>query len=158
MSNLGFPINFLILSTFSIFDIVSNIFLYDIFLSYGLFTILDAIEKYNMFNSVYFSDGPGCDNILKLIKIKNDISISVPISNKKDDVDKVKNQFPNSTRIIYSFYRNNTDEETVKYIKSLGQKVKINEVIDDRIFIKKLLSWGVDYLKADELHSFLMEN
>jgi hypothetical protein len=40
----------------------------------------------------------------------------------------------------------------------LGQKVKINEVIDDRIFIKKLLSWGVDYLKADELHSFLMEN
>jgi hypothetical protein len=111
-----------------------------------------------MFNSVYFSDGPGCDNILKIIKIKNDISISVPISNKKDDVDKVKNQFPNSKRIIYSFTRNNTDEETVKYIKSLGQKVKINEVIDDRIFIKKLLSWGVDYLKADELHSFLMEN
>ena len=120
--------------------------------------LLDAIEKYNMFNSVYFSDGPGCDNILKLIKIKNDISISVPISNKKDDVDKVKNQFSNSKRIIYSFTRNNPDEETVKYIKSLGQKVKINEVIDDRMLVKKLLSWGVDYLKTDELHPFLMEN
>ena len=120
--------------------------------------LLDSIKKYNMFNSVYFSDGPVCENILKLIKIKNDISISVPISNKKDDVDKVKNQFPNSKRIIYSFTRNNTDEETVKYIKSLGQKVKINEVIDDRMFIKKLLSWGVDYLKTDELHQFLMEN
>ena len=91
---------------------------------------------------MYFTDGQSCDNFLKLIKIKSDISISVPISNKKDDVDKVKNQFPNSKRIIYSFTRNNTDEETVKYIKSLGQKVKINEVIDDRIFIKKLLSWG----------------
>jgi hypothetical protein len=61
-----------------------------------------------MFNSVYFSDGPGCDNILKLIKIKNDISISVPISNKKDDVDKVKNQFPNSKRIkLHSFLMEN---------------------------------------------------
>ena len=120
--------------------------------------LLDVIKKYNMFNSVYFSDGPNFYNLLKLIKIKNDISISVPILNKKDDVDKIKTQFPNSKRIIYSFTRNNAEEGIVKYIKSLGQKVKINEVIDDRMLIKKLLSWGVDYLKTDEFHPFLMEN
>ena len=120
--------------------------------------ILNIIKNYNMLNSVYFSGPCNKTIILQLNKIKNDTSISVPIVNKKEEVDKINSQFDKSKRIIYSFTRNNVDEETVKYIKSLGQKVKIDDVIDDKMFIKKVLSWGVDYIKTDFLHPFLIEN
>ena len=120
--------------------------------------ILNITKNYNMLNSVYFSGPYNKTIMLQLNKINNDISISVPVVNKKEEVDKINSQFDKSKRIIYSFTRNNVDEDTMKYIKSLGQKVKIDDVIDDKMFIKKVLSWGVDYIKTDFLHPFLIEN
>ena len=119
--------------------------------------IVNLIEKYDMFNSVYFSDGANSTNILQLIKVKKDITISVSNMNKKEDIDKVKTLFPTSKRIIYSSSRNNIDEETVKYVKLLGYKVKVDNV-DDLTYAKKIVSWGVDFIKTQSLEPFLIDN
>ena len=119
--------------------------------------LLNLIEKYDMFNSVYFTDNTSLDNLLKLKELKKEISISVANINKKEDADKVKTQFPHSNRIIYTLSHNNLDEELVKYIKSLGQKIKV-ESIDDKLHAKKMTSSGVDYIKTTNLMPFTIEN
>ena len=119
--------------------------------------LLYLIEKYDMYNSVYFTDSTSLDNLLKLKELKKEISISVANINKKEDVDKVKTQFPHSNRIIYTLSHNNLDEELVKYIKSLGQKIKV-ESVDDKLHAKKMTSSGVDYIKTTNLLPFTIEN
>ena len=119
--------------------------------------IVNLIEKYDMFNSVYFSDGANSTNILQLIKVKKDITISVSNIHKKEDIDKVKTLFPSSKRIIYSLSKAYIDEETIKYVKLLGYKVKVDNV-DDLSYAKKIVSWGVDFIKTQNLEPFLINN
>ena len=119
--------------------------------------IYNLTKTYNMFNSIYFSEGGNCSTIKELLKLKKDITISVPVLKKKEDVDKIKTHFVDSKRIIFSFAYKDIDEETVKYIKSLGHKVKV-DTIDDKIKAKNLLSWGVDFIKTDSLYPFYIQN
>ena len=120
--------------------------------------LLNLIVKYDMFNSIYFSDGENSTNILKLLSVKKDIAISVSNINKKEDLDKLRTQFPGAKIIIINPSLNNLDEKFVLYAKLLGYKIKVNSV-NDISYAKKIANWGVDYI-AETLNfePFLLEN
>ena len=120
--------------------------------------LLNLIEKYDMFNSIYFSDGENSTNILKLLSVKKDIAISVSNINKKEDLDKLRTQFPDAKRIIINPSVNNLDEKFVLYAKLLGYKIKVNSV-NDISYAKKIANWGVDYIAETLIFEpFLLEN
>ena len=123
--------------------------------------LLNMIEKYDMFNSIFFNDEPNSNNILKLKKIRNDISISISNMNKKENIDKIKLKYKGSKRIILNMRELSKgykiDKDIVNFALSLGYKVKA-EVIDDLEFAKKLQSWGVNYITTNKLYPFLIEN
>ena len=125
------------------------------------YRLLNIIEKYDMFDSVYFSDGPSASNILKLKEIKNDISVSILNVNIKDSLDKIKTKFAGSKKIILSSgeisYGNSLNEENIKYASKLGQKIKVG-IVDDRNYAHKIQSWGVNFITTKSLPSFLIQN
>ena len=123
------------------------------------YRLLNIIEKYNMFDSVYFSDGPNCKNILKLKEIKNDISVSISNINNKDEYEKIKNQFADSKKIILNVEtsENSLNENNIKELASLGHKIKVGPV-DECNYAEKIESWGVNYITTKSLASFLIEN
>ena len=90
--------------------------------------------------------------------MKKDIAISVSNINKKEDLDKLRTQFPGAKRIIINPSVNNLDEKFVLYAKLLGYKIKVNSV-NDISYAKKIANWGVDYI-AETLNfePFLLEN
>ena len=125
--------------------------------------IFDLIEKYDMLNSIYFNDNR-TEVLSKLKKYKNDITLSVSGLNDKEKMDKIKDQYNDSKRIIFSIdstlsTENTTtvNEEIVQYGKSLDKKIKVTEV-DNIIYAQRLLSLGVNYLTTDNLHPFLIKN
>ena len=123
--------------------------------------ILNLTEKYNMIDSIFFNDGGNPNTILKLKQINNNISVSISNMNKKENIEKVKDQYTGSKRIIYNMgglSRGNTiDEETVKYAKSLGKNVKA-AVVNDCAMADKIQKWGVNYITTDKLEPFLLCN
>ena len=125
------------------------------------YRLLNVIEKYDMFNSVYFSDGPDCANILKLKEIKKDISVSISNIKNKESFEKIKTQFANSKKIILSTgdtsSGNLLKEENIKELSSLGKKIKVSDV-EERNYAQKLQSWGVNYITTNSLPSFIIEN
>jgi hypothetical protein len=94
-------------------------------------------------------------------KIKNDVSFSVSDMNKMENIEKVKDEFKGSKRIIYNMGGLSTgktiNEETVKYVLSLGSKIKAAKV-DDLKFAEKIFSWGVNYITTNSLHPFIAKN
>ena len=126
-----------------------------------MYIILDMIEKYDMFNSIFFNDGPNPKTVLKLKELKNDISVSVFNMNKKENIDAIKNKYKGSKRVILNMgglTRGNTiDKKTVQYALSLGYKVKA-AVVDDLKFARKIQSWGVNYITTNKLHPFYIQN
>ena len=66
------------------------------------YKLLNSIAYYDMFNSVYFNDGPNCKNILKLKEFKKDISVSVQSLDNKESLGKVKDLFTDSKVLILS--------------------------------------------------------
>ena len=123
--------------------------------------IINLIEKYNMMDSVIFNDGPNPDTVLKMKKIRNDISVSVSNMNKKENMETVKNKYDGSKRVIFNFggltSGKTIDEETVKYGLSLGKRIKAS-VVDNLEFSKKIQNWGVNYITTNKLHPFLIHN
>ena len=123
--------------------------------------ILDMVEKYDMFNSILFNDGNNPNTVLKLKKIRNDISVSISNMNKKENIDAIGNKYKGSKRVVLNMgglTRGNTiDQKTVKYALSLGYKVKA-AVVDDLNFARKIQSWGVNYITTNKLHPFLIQN
>ena len=123
--------------------------------------LLNMIKKYNMFDSIFFNDGPNPNTILKLKEFRNDISVSVSNMNKKENIETIKQKYKGSKRVILNMGAlsrgNEIDKDTVKYALSLGYKVKAG-VIDDYEFAKEVQSWGVNYITTNKLHPFLIEN
>lgn len=120
--------------------------------------IINLVEKNNMFNSIIFNiNVDSNENIIsKLQNIKNNIAISVSNANKKEDI----NKFKNFKRVIYNIGKiskksNITDK--LKYFKSLGNKIKV-DVVDNFKFANKLQSLGVNYIKTNKLHPFVIRN
>ena len=122
--------------------------------------IINAVKQADMFDSVFFSDGPNFRNVLKLKKIKKDIAISVTTMNTIESYDKIKNEL-NGSRIIFNSgelsYENTLKEETIKYGSSLGNKMKAGTV-DDINYARKIQSWGINLISTKTLPSFLIEN
>ena len=111
------------------------------------------VEKAQMINSVIFEGSP--EMILKLKEIRKDIAVAV-IHKNKEELDKMKDSFKDFKRVIYSFGVN-VDEATVKHAVSLGRKVKIS-LIESPAQVKKVQSWGVNYIMSKALPPFVIEN
>ena len=122
--------------------------------------IFDLIEKYDMFDSIFFNERRP-EAILKLKEIKNDISFAVAGMNEKQNIEKIKDEYKDSKRIIYSMGGLmdglTIKEDVVKYGLSLGKKIKAAKV-DDIAFAEKIQSWGVNYITTNLLHPFLIKN
>ena len=119
--------------------------------------LLNLIEKYDMLNSVIFSDNINSTNLLQLMRKKKDIAISVSNINEKEDLEKVKTQFSGAKRIIINPTIFTVNEEFVNQAKLLGYKIKVNSV-SDISYARKLINWGVDFLKTQIHEPFLIEN
>ena len=122
--------------------------------------LLNYVEKYDMTNSIIFNDKR--QEILDLMKsIRKDISFSINGMNEKDNIKKIKDKYQDSKILIYNMgllqAGKTINEDAVKYGKSLGKKVKAAK-IDDINFANKVISWGVNFICTNKLHSFLMEN
>ena len=115
--------------------------------------MFNLVTRLNMTNSIFFEGTP--EQILKLKEIKKDIAVAV-IHKDKDELDKMKDSFKDFKRVIYSFGAN-IDEATIKHAVSLGKKVKIG-LIESPDQIKKLQSWGVNYIMSKNLPPFIIEN
>ena len=115
--------------------------------------MFNLVTRLNMTNSIFFEGTP--EQILKLKEIKKDIAVAV-IHKDKDELDKMKDSFKDFKRVIYSF-GTNIDEATIKHAVSLGKKIKIG-LIESPDQIKKLQSWGVNYIMSKNLPPFIIEN
>lgn len=124
-------------------------------------SLLTLIDEYCMMDSIIFNEGENPEIIMKLKQMRNDISISIPKMNKKENIEKIKDKYAGSKRIIYDFCGisegENIDEETVKYGISLGHKIKAS-IVDNLETANKIEKWGVSYMTTKVLHPFLMKN
>ena len=111
------------------------------------------VEKFNMTNSILFEGSP--EQILKLKEYRKDIAVAV-IHKDKEELDKMKDSFKDFKRVVYSFGVN-IDETTVKHAVSLGKKVKVS-LVESPTQVKKLQSWGVNYIMSRNLPPFVIEN
>jgi glycerophosphoryl diester phosphodiesterase len=111
------------------------------------------VEKFNMTNSILFEGSP--EQILKLKDYRKDIAVAV-IHKDKEELDKMKDSFKDFKRVVYSFGVN-IDEATVKHAVSLGKKVKVS-LVESPTQVKKLQSWGVNYIMSRNLPPFVIEN
>ena len=111
------------------------------------------VEKFNMTNSILFEGSP--EQVLKLKEFRKDIAVAV-IHKDKEELDKMKDSFKDFKRVVYSFGVN-IDEATVKHAVSLGKKVKVS-LVESPTQVKKLQSWGVNYIMSRNLPPFVIEN
>ena len=123
--------------------------------------IIDTIKKYDMFDSLIFNDGPNPNTILKLKKIKKDISISLSNINKMDQIKEIREKYSGIKRIIINFSRvtnmTNIDENLLKAAKSSGYKIKVG-IVDDEKLANKLQLMGVNFIITNKLHPFQIKN
>ena len=118
--------------------------------------ILDLVEKYEMFDSIFFNESRP-EVIEKFISMNKELTFSICCMNERQNIEKIKDKFNNTKMVIYNMgllmNGNTINEETVKYGLSLGKKIKAAK-IDDLKFANKVVSWGVSFL----LHPFMMKN
>ncbi len=116
--------------------------------------IINLINKYNMNNSIIFTDNRP-EVILKLKEIKKDISISFEYNN--DNLKSILKNIKN--RLIYNFNidEKEINEDKLKQAKSLEHKIKISEINDIKL-AEKVRELGVEYITTGKLHPFLIEN
>ena len=122
--------------------------------------IIDTIEKYNMLNSIFFTDETNPNTLHRIKEIKNDIAVS--ISNINDDkLKKIKEKYADYKRIIYNFSGlskgGKIDDELLKKALSTGNKVNV-ATVDDLELAKKLQKSGVNFITTNKLHPFYMKN
>ena len=122
--------------------------------------IINTIEKYNMLNSIFFTDDTNPNTLHRIKEIKNDIAVS--ISNINDDkLKKIKEKYADYKRIIYNFSGlskgGKIDDELLKKALSTGNKVNV-ATVDDLELAKKLQKSGVNFITTNKLHPFYMKN
>ena len=122
--------------------------------------ILHIVEKYEMFHSIIFNDGPNPKTILRLKEFKNDISVSVNIKGN-EDLSSLKRLYAGSKRVIYSFSGlskgESINEQILKELLSTGNRIKAS-IVDDIKLANKLQSMGVNLITTNKLHPFLIKN
>ena len=122
--------------------------------------MLDLIEKYDMFNSIYFNDARE-ESLLKLKSIKNGLSFSISVMNETQNMENIKDKFNDSKRIIYNMdglsNGKSINEMSINHGLLLGTKIKASQV-DDIKFAEKIQSWGVNYITTNKLHPFMIKN
>ena len=121
--------------------------------------MLKAIEKNNMFDSIFFDGGSNPNTILKFQKLRKDISVSVSIIDKKEK-EQIKDKYKNFKRVIINIgeiSEDNNHKKEIEFYKSLGYKIKAG-IVDDIKFAAKIQSWGVNYIKTNKIHPFLIKN
>lgn len=122
--------------------------------------MIDLIKKYEMEDSIIFNERRE-EAILKLKEVKKDVSFSLSGMNEKENIEKIKDKYKDSKRLIYNMggllEGGKINEEAVKYALSLEKKVKASKV-DDLQLAEQLQSWGVNYITTNYLHPFLMKN
>ena len=115
--------------------------------------MFSLVDRFNMTNSIIFEANPKI--LLKLKETRKNITVAVIIQDK-EELEKIKDSFNDSQRVIYSFGIN-VDEATVKKAVSLGKKVKVS-LVDSQAQVKKLQGWGVNYMMSRNLPPFVIEN
>jgi glycerophosphoryl diester phosphodiesterase len=115
--------------------------------------MFSLVDRFNMTNSIIFEANPKI--LLKLKETRKNITVAVIIQDK-EELEKIKDSFNDSQRVIYSFGIN-VDEATVKKAVSLGKKVKVS-LVDSQAQVKKLQGWGVNYMMSRNLPPFIIEN
>ena len=122
--------------------------------------IINIIIKYNMFDLIFFNDGPNPNIIPKLKKLKNEISVSISNINNQDNFAEIKEKYAGSKRIIFNFSgiskESEIDKKRLKLAASVG-KVKVS-TIDNLELANKLFSLGVSLITTNELHPFYAKN
>ena len=116
--------------------------------------LINLIAEYEMFDSVFFSDGPDYENVLCLKKLKKDIPVCIPIE-KKESLDKIKKEFAKS-RLILNIGKS-LNQDFIKNISALEIKIKADDV-DDANTVQKLQDLGVNYMTTKTLAPFVIEN
>ena len=123
--------------------------------------IINMLLNNEMSNSVFFNEVPNSDTILKLKEIKKEISVCVSNIKSVKNLQKIKEKYAGSKRIIVNFSEltsgEKIDENLLSYVKSLGYKIKVTSV-DDEELAEKLQSLGVNYMTTNKLHPFLIKN
>ena len=124
-------------------------------------SLLFLIDQYSMINSIFFNEGTNPNIISKLKEMRNEISVSIPNMNKKENIEKIKDKYAGSKRVIYDFSNlsegENIDEVSFKFGISLGHKIKPS-IVDNLETANKFEKWGVSYITTKVLHPFLMKN
>ena len=122
--------------------------------------IINTIKKYDMLDSIIFNDGSNPNIILKLKQLKKDISVSISNINDVKNFAEIKKKYEGSKRIIFNFQGlskgENIDEKRVKLAASVGM-VQAG-IVDNLQLANKLFSWGVKFIKTNELHPFYAKN
>jgi hypothetical protein len=93
--------------------------------------MFSLVDRFNMTNSIIFEANPKI--LLKLKETRKNITVAVIIQDK-EELEKIKDSFNDSQRVIYSFGIN-VDEATVKKAVSLGKKVKVS-LVDSQAQVK----------------------
>ena len=123
--------------------------------------IINTVEKYDMFNSIIFNDGPNPNTILRIKEIKKDISVSISNINDMEKIKEVKEKYAGSKRIIYNFSGlsagGKVDDEVLKYALSTDNRIKA-ATVDSLEYANKLQSSGVNFITTNKLHPFYMKN
>ena len=119
--------------------------------------LLNLIDKYDMINSIYFSDNENSINALTLKNARKDILITLYNITKTEDLDKLKTSLTTSKRAIINIPQSKLQEQFVLYAKLLNYKIAVDNV-NDKEYAKKIALWGVDLIKTKTLEPFLIEN
>jgi glycerophosphoryl diester phosphodiesterase len=119
--------------------------------------LLEDIRKADMINSVFIYDDLKVELFLQLLQLKNDIAVSVYNIKTKEDIKQIKDKYKKCKRVIYNLDIKDIDKEIVKYILSIGGKVKAS-LVDNYDLAKKLQKMGANYLTTNNLPPFLIKN
>ena len=123
--------------------------------------IINIVKKYDMFNSVIFSHGNNIEKMLKLKKYKNDITISLSKMNEKKNIERIKDKYNDSKRVILCMGNllngKKIDYKAINYGLSLGKKIKAAKVNSIK-FANRLFNWGVSYITTQNLNPFQLKN
>ena len=138
---------------FTYLDLKNNITLLDKYAD----IIIGEIKDKDMFNSVFFNDDLKLEIFSILIKKKKGLCVTVTNVNNKEEIEKIKDKYNETKRVIYNLEKDTVNKELVEYISSLGRGVKVYSV-DDIKLLDQFQSWGVKYITTNTLDPFLINN
>ena len=121
-----------------------------------LIKILEEIEQNGMINSIIFNDNLDLKYISSLKNFRTDMAISISNISKSEEIDQIKSTLELFKRVVL-IIDPKINEESLKYVKSLGYKLKF-PYADSKEFSDKLLLYGINFIGTKYLEPFLIYN